>query len=270
MTRFLTIGAVLVMVAMLASGCAVLAPGMGASGGDATLGDAVAAATADSAAKVKRLDAGDTAQVAAGVEAEYATPYAPEPLPERIRDRRPFRPMFGVVGSGGFFGGSDYDGFGGAGLDIGGFPTGRVRWDILAMANDVRFAGESRLGDAFRNAVDLELDLTGRWYLTREHTFSGVYMLGGIGTGTLFWDYAKGVPVVRDGVTTTITDDRINHFEVFAGPGIGLIQSRHLHLGLNAVSGVRFYGWHTDAGFANDQLPATGFGRVLVELTIRP
>jgi hypothetical protein len=274
MRRILTVGALLPLVAALASGCAVLAPGTGASGGDATLGDAIASANASDTTKVKRLDTGQSTPVAAGVEVDvapgYDEPAAEEPLPRFHPPGRRIRPLFGAVGTMGFFASSDQTGFTGGGLTVGAYQTGRLRWDVVLLANDATFASNAPANRALRNAIDLEADLTGRWYLTHAHTVSGVYALAGLGTGTLFWDYANPVPVVRDGGTITVTDDRLNHFEAFGGVGVGLLQTRHVRLGLNAVSGVRVYGWHTYQGFENDRLPATSFARVLFELDAGP
>ena len=265
------------------AGCAVLAPGSGHSGGDATLGDAVRVATRDSSERFRPLDAGSRnppppVEVAIGVEVPPGPPpghglgphgpaiiaeQAPRPAPDR------HHPLFGLCFSGGALGGSDYDGFGSFGITGGDYVVGPWRLDLLASLGGIDFKGESKLGQAFVDAFELQLDLTGRYYLTPHHTFVGVYGLAGLSTGTLFWDYAQKLPVIQDGQRKEVGDDRLNYFESYAGAGTTIMQFRHLQVGGSLVSGVRWYGWHTFQGFDNDELPATGFVRGQFELEFR-
>lgn len=279
MHRALFTIAVFALLAGAATGCAVLAPGTGSSGGTATLGDAVAAATADTTTKVRNMDVGyqTPPDVSASImisEPEPSTPTAesssvpagpPRPRPASYGDH----PLFGLVGGMGFLGGGDYDRTEQFGITGGNFGARNWRWDVLAFGTDVAFDGESRLGRAFKNALDVELDVTGRYYITDPHTFMGAYALAGLGTGTMFWNYAQRIPVVKDGQATTVGDDHINHFDFFTGAGMSILQVRHLHVGGNLVGGVRIYGWHTYNGFENDELPTTGFARVLLEFEFR-
>ncbi len=271
-----------VITALLAgstTGCAILAPSEGHGGGSSTLGDAVRAAAPDSSHKVQRLDAGRSTppaqQLGSTAESESLQPNSSTTslLPGTAATEQPKRAKrwspIGVMFGGGALGGSAYDGLGTFGLSLGSSDPGRWRGHLLATLNTVNFAGESKLGRAFQKAKELELDLAVRYYLTPSHTFVGVYGMAGLGTGTLFWNYANPVPVIQDGVATTVSDDHINHFDCFAGAGTTLMQFRHVELGGNAVAGVRLYGWHTSSGFANDELPTTGFVRGVLNLEFR-
>lgn len=268
--------ALLALLASATTGCAILAPGTGYGGGSATLSDAVEAARADTSTKVRRLDAGESTPPVTVVEVEATRApmdAVPAPVPPQVSHRHdnPYEahPLFGIVGGAGFLGGGRYDGIETYGLSGGNYEGTRSRWEIRLTASDVYFKGESRLDQAFKNAFDLEINGAYRWYLTPPNTFMGVYATAGGGTGTVFWDYAGPVPVVKDGVATTVADDRINHFDVFTGVGASLMQTRHLHVGACLNGGVRFYGWHTYNGFDNNELPTTGFARVLVEINYR-
>jgi hypothetical protein len=279
MPRTPIVCALLALLASATTGCAILAPGTGYSGGSATLSEAVHAAQvppADTVTKVRRMDAGQTNPPVVAVDVVMPlTPVDPAPVPEppvpAHHHDNPYeaQPLFGIVGGAGFLGGGRYDRLETYGLSGGNYEDGRSRWEVRLTASDVYFKGESRLDRAFKNAYDLEISGAYRWYLTEPNTFMGAYCTAGGGTGTVFWDYAGRLPVVHDGVPTTVGDDHINHFDAFAGLGVSLMQTRHFHLGGSLVGGVRLYGWHTYNGFDNNELPTTGFARMLVEINYR-
>ena len=50
-----------------------------------------------------------------------------------------------------------------------------------------------------------------------------------------------------------------NHFSVFGGLGVSLMQTRHVHLGFQLLGGGRFYAWDTSEGFSNTLFPAAGY-----------
>jgi hypothetical protein len=268
---------------MTSAGCAIFAPGSGHSGGDATLSDAVFVANRDTTQRFRPLPAGDrNPPPPVAVEIEVGVPPAPPPEhalapPGRaiaaIEEPRPapvrHRPLFGLCFSGGALGGTDFDGFGSFGITGGDYVVGPWRLDLLASLGGIEFKGESKLGQAFIDAFELQLDLTGRYYLTPHHTFVGVYGIAGLSTGTLFWDYAQKLPVIQDGELKEVSDDRLNYFESYAGAGSTIMQLRHLQMGGSLVGGVRWYSWHTFQGFENDELPATGFVRGQFELEFR-
>jgi hypothetical protein len=193
-------------------------------------------------------------------------PVAEEPRPPAPKTR----PLFvGLVGGGGALGGQDYDGFTAGGLCFGGYPQPQVRVDGTVTFNDVLFKSEGYLGQVFTEAGEVNLDIAVRYYLTRDQTFMGIYPLAGLGTGTLFWNYATPVTVIENGAPRTLTDDQINYFLVFGGAGMSLMQTRFLHLGGYVSGGVRFYGHHAESGLQNDMLKTTGYFKALIELTFR-
>jgi hypothetical protein len=266
-------------LAFSASGCAVMMLGEGHEGGSGSLSDVAAQAGRDSTTRTKARppDVGYTVPPASELGVTLSTELEPAPAPgiapvaEAPRPPTPkTRPLFvGLVGGGGALGGQDYDGFTTGGLEFGGYPQPQVRVDGTVTVNDVTFTNQGYLGQAFTEAGELNLDVTVRYYLTRDQTFMGIYPLAGLGTGTLFWDYAKPVTVTENGADKTLADDRINYFSCFAGAGMSLMQTRFLHVGGNLSGGVRFYGWHTGSGLKNDMLKTTGYLKALIELTFR-
>ena len=279
MVRHARAVALLACLAFSASGCAVMMMGEGHESGSGALSDVAVQARTDSTTRTKARppDVGYTvpppaepvmvvvAEPGPGI-ASVSAPVVPAPRPPTPRTR----PLFvGLVGGGGALGGHDYDGFAVGGLSVGGYPQPQLRVDGTATVTDVNFTGEGLLGQAFTHAEDLNLDVTVRYYLTKDKTLMGVYPLAGAGTGTLFWDYGKPVTVIENGAPRTLGDDRINYFSFFGGAGMSLVQTRFLHLGGNLSGGVRFYGRHAESGLKNDLLKTTGYFKALIELSFR-
>lgn len=273
---------ILSCIGLTSPGCAVMMRGSGHEGGSGALSDAALLARPDSASKTRRKipppDVGYTtpshAEERATGEPGFTARTEPGPPsdantagPVAASTHRPL--LASLVAGGGALGGADYDGFSTAGLSLGGYPQPRLRVDCTGTINRVRFTGEGLLGQAFTHSGELNLDLSLRYYLTRDHTLLGLYLLAGIGMGALFWDYAKPVTVVENGARKTLTDDRINYYSLYGGAGISLLQTRYVHVGGNLIGGTRLYGDHTGSGLQNNLLKTTGFVRAMIEVSFR-
>jgi hypothetical protein len=291
MKHHVTLCVLLALLACSSSGCAVMMLGMGHEGGSGSLSDAAGQARPDTTMRFKTPppppDVGYTVPPTAGpfapadpaVEPEPIAPSGGEPVPgpgpvEPVPARRPkdwktHRLFGGLVLGGGALGGREYDGFGAFGLSVGGYPEPRVRVDATVTGAGLDFKEQAYLYQAFQSPAEISLDVTVRFYLTPDRTFVGVYPLAGIGTGTLFWDYAKPVTVIEDGVPKQLDSDDINYFSFYLGAGTSLVQAGWVHIGGNLAGGVRFYGWHTGSGLDNDMLRTTGYVKVLVEVSFR-
>lgn len=276
MTGFRWILAV-ALLGFACQGCAILSLGQGGhEHGSADLSGAAQAAS-DSSYGRPNLNVGHTTPPEEStVESETSEPAPSLAAGEQgegdgavpLTTPRPPRHDYyqaGFLLQGGSLGGQDYDGFSGFGLSFG-TRQDRARVDANITASNVLFKGESLLGRAMKDAGELRLDVMARYYLTPSHTFMGLYPVFGLGTGTLFWTYARPVEVIENGAARMVEDDRINHFSFCTGLGMSLLQTRHLHVGGNLVGGVRFYGRHTDAGLKNDLLPTTGYAQLLVDI----
>lgn len=269
-------------LALGAIGCALVGGSPEHVGGRATLGDAAAAAKPDSSHKQKRLDVGYTVppDQGVGIAVEGSNSYDVDDRGggSGSTGRAPggagsggggsSRPMFGLVAGAGAIGGTGYDGFGEVGIMLGGMAD-RWRFDVIGSLGPIAFADETIAGQSFVDEIDLNLDLMARYYLTAGHTFLGAYPLVGVRFGTLFWDYAKPVPVFEDGERRDVKDDQINHFSIYGGFGFGLVQTRHLHLGAMTMSGVRFYSWDTKNGFSNTLFAPAGFVQGRLEAAVK-
>lgn len=250
---------------LFGSGCALIGEGPAHVGGHATLDQAAAAANPDSSKKQRRLDVGDRvpsepepwATGSSFTESvEISSPAGPpEPPPSLSKSGG----VLSVIAGGGALGGGRYDGFGDFGLELGQFTGERWRFDVLASVSPTTFSSQSIAGRSFKDEVDLNLEVSGRWYLTAPQTFLGAYPIAGLRFGTLFWVYDRPIPVVESGVNRTIDSDHINHFSVFGGFGVSLMQTRHVHLGFQVLGGGRFYSWDTSEGFSNTLFPPAGY-----------
>ena len=258
-------------------GCALIGAGVGHEGGTATLTDA--AAEADSSRKHRRLDVGYTTppppsgtEVETGSTASQFEGGTGQGAPATGAAAAPSEPphtVFGAVVGIGTIGGERYDGYGQFGLTLGAFVEPRFRFDIAGLFVPIQFADETIAGQSFKNEFELALDISGRYYLTKENTFIGVYPIVGFSFGTLFWDYNHPVTVVEDDGTRQVFSDYINHFSIYGGVGMSLIQIRHLHVGSNLTGGARLYSVDSSNGFSNTLFPDAGFVQLRFELSIR-
>jgi hypothetical protein len=275
--RPVSLVAVLLFV-LSSSSCAIIGGSPEHYGGTATLDDAAAAARPDTSKsarkkKQRRLNVGETIPQETSVTIESESP-APEfgpggegtgPSHGSKADRGDTPALLSLVLGGGSIGGPRYDGFGEFGLEIGAWPASRFRLDLLGSVSPIQFSDETIAGQSFNNEFDLNLDVTARYYLTPSHTFMGAYPMVGVRAGTMFWDFAKPVTIVEDGVSSQVKSDYINHFSLYAGFGVSLIQIRHMQVSTNLLSGVRLYSMGTHHGFSNTLFPDCGFMQVRCE-----
>ena len=279
----------LLVSSLLCSGCALVGGGTEHDYGSASLSGAAQAARGDSTRKLRR---GEPEKPAHAGDVGWTPPpgydrrtHADSNIDsyDDDNDHRgttpvahdasspggEFHPLLGLVLSGGSLGGRSYDGFGGVGLDLGGFIGSRWRADLVGSATSVNFAGQSVAGQSFNNEMELAVDINTRFYVTPAHTLMGLYPIIGTRIGTLFWDLARPITVTENGDPKIVKSDWVNYMSFYGGAGVSLMQIRHMHVGLNVTGGIKIYGWQTNQGFSNDLLPATGFVQTMVETTYR-
>ena len=254
----------------LLTGCAILG-GSGHAGGHATLTQAAEAAKPDSTGKHRRLDVGDTVprETETGVEVEITESRSePGATLHDTGDLMSGHLMIGLVGGPGAIAGHHYDTFGDLGIEIG-RARDRFRADIVLTASPIEFASHTIAGQSFVDELELNFEVDGRYVLTPTHAFFGAYGIAGLRFSTLFWDYARPVPIVEDGVSKEVTSDEIKHWAIFAGTGVAWMQTRHVHAGFQVLGGVRFYAWQTQEGFSNTLFPPAAFVLTRFELAGR-
>jgi hypothetical protein len=258
------------------SGCAILGGGPAErTNGGSTLTQAATEAKEDARGKHRGLDVGDRVpQASGGVEVaaeqgdDDSDGSAPEPAPPPAPKAAGPKPhwVLGAVGGGGGLGGTEFEGFGLGGVDIGAFTTPRLRFDLGLLALSPNLTATSVAGQGLKDELELAADVSARFYLTPPHTFLGIYPLVGVRIGTLFWSYRNPVTVTADGGPKTIEDDYLDYLALYGGLGVSLAQTRHFSTGLNFTTGVHLYDQTTSEGFRNDLFPTNGYTQIAFEV----
>ena len=106
-----------------------------------------------------------------------------------------------------------------------------------------------------------------RYHFTPPHRFLGIYGVGGIRSGWLFFDYENAIQVGKKRQTVMIESDDLVFHSLFLGVGVNLVQTRHMRIGSNLVFGWKFYGNTTSEGFDNDLFDDQGFVQLVADFT---
>ena len=164
------------------------------------------------------------------------------------------RPHFGITVGGGSLRGDQIDGFGIFGLTFGlDFMDRRwYRVDISGFYITTNRSEDNQLSSGLVREFELAWELSGRFYFTPRHTFMGLYTLGGLRFGYLFWDYKTAIVVSEPGKTERIDSDRVNYASLFLGLGVNLAQTKRVQIGANLSVGYKVYYGLTHEGFDND------------------
>ena len=267
--------AALLVLAFAAGGCALV----GGSpperyGGGATLTEAAREASKDSTEKRRRLDVGDEVPPGWGG-SEVAVTATGESYAASSQSAGggggggSTSWVLGVVGGLGSLGGQELEGFGFGGLDLGWFVAERARVDLCGLVLSPNLSATSLAGQGLKDEFELAVDLSGRYYLTPQHTFFGIYPIAGMRFGTMFWGYRTPVNVIADGVPKTITDDYLNYWGLYGGMGLVLGRGRHFSTEAHLTGGFREYEATTFEGFNNTLFPTTGYSQLAFEMTFR-
>lgn len=260
------------LVLVMAQGCA--AGGGARRAGGSTLSQAATEAKQGPEEKHKVLQAGDPFQEKAegdgwATDVFFAMITAPGPSDDERApepDAQLKQAHLGVVGGYGLPTSNVLGGYGLGGLQMGFQSAGRARLDVAFLGTGARFTQTSGLTQSFKHPYQLAVDLSGRYYLTDEHSPIGVYPLAGFQVGWLFWDYAHPI-LVDDYGTRSVGSDVVSYGSPYVGLGASLIQTPNLHFGVQLIGGMRFYDGHSAEGLANDLFEDGGFWQIRLELT---
>lgn len=172
---------------------------------------------------------------------------------------------FGLILGGGTIAGDNYDGFGMFAVEGGTFNRSLKTYFSLALVGmTVNLTETSPLVDAVKDEWEGAFDISARYYVTPSHTFTGLYGLGGVRFGYLFWRYANPIEVETDVGVETISSDHIGFFAPYVGVGTSLVQVSWFRFGVNASVGVNLYSGVTNEGFDNDIFSSDPFFQVMV------
>ncbi|MBU1699469.1 MAG: hypothetical protein KJ970_17560 [Candidatus Eisenbacteria bacterium] len=124
--------------------------------------------------------------------------------------------------------------------------------------------------DGISSPSEFGLDATGRFYLTEDHTFMGLYCLVGFRWGLMTFSFTNPITVIEGGDSRKIKGDRLQIYTLCAGMGATFLQTRFIHLGANITGGFRLGNGVTQEGFDNDLFPPVGYIQFALETSIIP
>ena len=105
---------------------------------------------------------------------------------------------------------------------------------------------------------------------TRVHTFTGLYILGGLRWGLLFWDFANPIQAASGTGTETIDSDDLQYIAPYLGFGVSLVQLSHMAIGANLSAGYRIYRGTTGHGFDNNIFDNEGMLQLMFDVAFGP
>lgn len=161
-------------------------------------------------------------------------------------------------------------------LTFGNYLSWRWRGEVVLGGGWAPVEESSELRNSLKkNVVILSFGLGAKYYLTRQHTFLGNYLLGGLNFSFMFWEYKNAITAdVYDdygNVTGTeeIHSDNIGGLDIYLGIGFNLAQSSRFQLGLEAVPGILLWDDKTRQGFDNDVFKPAAYAKLKVVVNFR-
>jgi len=145
------------------------------------------------------------------------------------------------------------------------FQGDRIRVHLGLYYGDAKRGRQLLVSEGMNTIREYGVDIGGRHYLTAGHTMAGVYVLGGMRAGQLYWTYANPVVVVDSQGTETINNDAVWLGVPYLGLGLSPVQTETTHFGLNLTYGGRFSYSETTQGFENDVFKDVGELKLNVE-----
>ena len=166
---------------------------------------------------------------------------------------------FTLSGGTGLLKKDDFFGLNHASLALGAYAAQRHYFEVYVGISWAPVQETSMLSESLDGGVTL-LQIGGgyKFYTTPRHTFLGLYLCAGLGYAYMRWSYKNPFEAMaydengNELGMETISGDGVSGFEMFAGLGINLIQSKNFQLGAEVLPGLITWGGETSEGFNND------------------
>ncbi len=134
-------------------------------------------------------------------------------------------------------------------ISLGSYMDDRQRLEGYAGFGWALIDETDELNNAIDNGVGLfNLGLRYKYFTTRRHTFLGHYLTCGLAYSLMFWDYENAISL--DG--ETIHSDNLEGFELYAGMGFHLAQTKNFQIGVEVLPSIILWENTTYKGFDND------------------
>lgn len=175
---------------------------------------------------------------------------------------------FGGIAGFGYQSGDEFNRYGVFGLNFGVHNSRkRIHADFGISYLTTQTKPGSEAAGAIKDEREAALDASVRYYLTPSHTFSGIYVIGGLRYGAFRWKWMTPIEVESGSGTETIESDLLGVFSMYFGLGLSLVQTDYFKLGVNATGGFKLYHNTTLEGFDNDVFGSGGIVQIMFPIT---
>jgi len=155
-----------------------------------------------------------------------------------------------------------------AGIRMGTSRGGRSVFDIAFLGGPARFTPGSDLSRALQHAREMAIEGSFRFSLTPPHSPFGIGPVVGFRAGHLTWRYLNPIQLETPELIWTVSDDAIWHYSPYLGIATTFVNTRHVDLGITALTGVRYYATESREGLTNDLFPDTQFRELRFEARV--
>ena len=166
---------------------------------------------------------------------------------------------FTLSGGTGLLKKDDFFGLNHASLALGAYAAQRHYFEVYAGISWAPVQETSMLSESLDGGVTLlQIGAGYKFYATPRHTFLGLYLCAGLGYAYMRWSYKNPFEAMaydengNELGMDTISGDGLSGFEMFAGLGVNLVQSKNFQLGAEVLPGLITWGGETSEGFNND------------------
>ena len=154
------------------------------------------------------------------------------------------------------------------GLRVGSSDSRRTVLDLVLLAGAAGFADGSDIANALRAPREVGLEGSVRYSVTPAYAEFGIAPVAGFRVGRLAWRYLNEIQIESSGQLRDVRDDSIWHYSSHLGVALTFLNTRHLDLGVTALTGWRFYGKESREGLENDLFLQDRYNELRLETSI--
>ena len=154
------------------------------------------------------------------------------------------------------------------GLRVGSSDSRRTVLDLVLLAGSAGFADGTDIANALRHAREVGLEGSMRYSITPRYAALGIAPVAGFRISRLAWRYLNEIQIESEGLLRDVRDDSIWHYSPYLGVALTFVNTRHVDLGVAALTGWRFYGKESREGFENDLFPQDSYNELRLETSV--
>ena len=154
------------------------------------------------------------------------------------------------------------------GIRVGSSDSRRTVLDLVLLAGAAGFADGSDIANALRAPREVGLEGSVRYSVTPAYAEFGIAPVAGFRVGRLAWRYLNEIQIETSGLLRDVRDDSIWHYSSYLGVALTFLNTRHLDLGVTALTGWRFYGKESREGLENDLFLQAHYNELRLETSV--